>query len=222
VASGLQGGTVLRVLIMIGFMVTRCPRGGARSVVRTCMTPHDDFNASQEAEHRWLHIEHLLLACPLVTPPGMPDVSCSTLLRRDLLDTTADVPVFRAVVEQAFPPGGLDPACAAVCTVPFLLDPVTALRSVGAVPRPLGERCVGLVAAFVCGVSARVCGAASVGLAEDVLRRLELPEDSALRALWPCARSAASDAVAAGSTLLDGTTLKQFNARGPLDAYVRP
>ena len=87
----------------------------------------EEFGAAHAVEHRWRHIEHLLLLCPCVASPLPPGRTAEAALRHDLLRATAPDAAVRAVVELAFPAGMPDAAAAAVYSLPFLLDPVRCL-----------------------------------------------------------------------------------------------
>ena len=94
--------------------------------------------------------------------------------------------------------------CATACAVPFLLDPVAALRAPGPVPGATCVLCTGLVAAFLVGVAARVCGGPAGSVAAATLLDLGLPAQFGVATLRGPARSPAMDEAAAGCGLLDG------------------
>ena len=65
----------------------------------------EEFGEAALVEHRWRHIEHLLLTCPGVPVPHGVGATGRALLRSDLLRATAaDSSACRAVCE-AFPGG---------------------------------------------------------------------------------------------------------------------
>ena len=113
---------------------------------------HAGLCVADPREHRWRHIEHLLLSCPCVHPPEVcRGASC---LRSDLLRAVDGDVAARAVVDRAFP---ATPDCDGVltaCTVPFLLDPAAALPS--CVSQPARGLCCRLVAAFLAGTGSRI------------------------------------------------------------------
>ena len=156
----------------------------------------------REIEHRWRHVEHLLLTCPCVTSPR-GDMAV-TILRRDLCAAAADDAPARRVVELAFPSAAPEPAVAAVYSVPFLLDPVRALRDAGGVRGDTVVECSRLVACYVLGVACHVCGESAAGVARDFLAAVRLPEYAEIGCLAMVQRSAGQDAVASGCSLVDG------------------
>ena len=172
----------------------------------------EDLGADPALERRWRHVEHLAVVCPLVTPVGRPDVRCVDVLREDLLAAARDHAWALRAVRAAFPAGDIDPAGAVACSVPFLLDPVAAVRGGGPVPQRVGVECVNLVAAFLVGVSARVCAGPAELLAGDALLGLGLPGECGVACLTGWARSPAQDAVAAGCDLLDGVCVCDLSA----------
>ena len=127
-----------------------------------------------------------------------------SILRRDLLAATSEDVVARRVVDLAFPSAVPEPAVAAVCSVPFLLDPVRALRAPGGVRCGTVLTCSRLVAWFILGVACRVCGEPAEGIAHDFLMGARLPAYAELVCLAPAHRSAGQDAVASGCSLVDG------------------
>ena len=144
-----------------------------------------------------------MIPCPLVTAPGQPDLTGVAALRADLRGAAASDPVALSAVMLAFPTDVLEADHATVYAVPFLLDPIRALRANGHVPAPVAHACAHVVAAFLLGVACRVCGGDADAVARHAVLGLSLPPESKLRALLP-SRSAAQDAVAAGGVLLDG------------------
>ena len=164
----------------------------------------EDFGAAHDIEHRWRHIEHLLLLCPCVTSPDPPGRMAIAILRRDLLEATRDDPAARTVVESAFPSGPPDAAAATACTVPFLLDPVSSLLATPGTLSGSVTACSRLVAAFVLTVAALVGGPASLNLLRDSVPRLRVPPGAGVLAISRPQRSAAQDAVAARSSVIDG------------------
>ena len=72
--------------------------------------------------------------------------------------------------------------------------------------------CVHLVAGFLAGLAARVCGGAAVPLAEAALRRLRLPESCGVASLLVPCRSPAQDADSAGCALVDGDCVCDLSA----------
>ena len=101
-----------------------------------------------------------------------------------------------------------------MCTVPFLLDPVLALRSAGPVPTRSVDLCVRLTACFLAGVAARVCGdpAASVAYVLHMPHDVEIPPGARVRAILGFTRSSGQDAVAAGCALVDGVCVCELSA----------
>ena len=182
--------------------------------MRPLFSPNDDFGSVARTEARWRHVEHLLLSCPLVTCPGLPDVPAFSVLRRDLLDVAASETPARACVAAAFPPVVGEDVAAARRSVPFLLDPVRSLRSCGGVSFGVVSACTALVAAYVAGVASRVCGGEAAALAAALWPRLRLPSEAGVRSLLPPPRSSAMDAVAASQALLDGVCACSESARG--------
>lgn len=95
-------------------------------------SPADGFGQDDAMECRWLHLEHLLLQCPVMTPPGRLDDLCASVVREHLMHSCTTSPEAVSAVSMAFPvlPDGAPTACTAAtaCAVPFLLDPVWALR----------------------------------------------------------------------------------------------
>ena len=157
---------------------------------------HRDLLGDDPREHRWLHIEHLLLSCPcLSAAAGLTGLAS---LRVDLLHAVAGDAVARAVVCDAFPSAPDSDLAAAVCPVPFLLDPSAALPA--SVSRAARALCTRLVAAFVAGVAARV---SAVCAYEPVaVGAVWVPPGTRLRA-WlfgdgSCARSGVSVPAAVG------------------------
>ena len=123
-----------------------------------------EFCFAADIEHRWRHIEHIAFGCPCVTPPGLPQSTCVDLLRADLLFAAGESHVAQLAVRNAFPDGGqgVDAACATAVSAPFLLDPAASILATGLVPGGVANVCVRLVAGFLVGLAARVCGGAAV------------------------------------------------------------
>lgn len=61
------------------------------------------FSKMRETEHRWQHIEHILLTCSRVTSPSPPVEMAAAILAGDLLAATVDDVSVRRVVDQACP-----------------------------------------------------------------------------------------------------------------------
>ena len=124
--------------------------------------------------------------------------------------------VARALVDSAFSlaavEGTPDVECAAVAAVPFLLDPISALRTGGQVSGAATSLCVRVVATYVVGVASRVCGHLADGLASSLSPWLSLPPGYGVKAFLPPGRSAAQDAVAAECTLLGGVCVCDLSA----------
>ena len=112
----------------------------------------------------------------------------------------------------AFPSETLDAHAATVSAVPFLMDPVTALRGEGRIPHRITGRFIRLVAAYVFGVATRVCGEAAVLLADEAIRGLGLPADSRVLSAVQPVRSGGTDAVAAGCSLVGGVCVCYVSA----------
>ena len=124
-------------------------------------------------------------------------------MRADLRAAVASDPVALSAVVLAFPADVLEADIATVYTIPFLMDPIRALRADGHVPASVAHACTQVVAAYLLGVACRVCGGDADAVARAAVPGLSLPPESKLRAFLP-SRSAAQDAVAAGGDLLDG------------------
>ena len=145
-------------------------------------------------------------------PPGQPDDRCVDLLREDILEAVADAPCAMAAARAAFPTSSDDTVCATACTVPFLLDPVLALRSAGPVPTRSIDLCVRLTVCFLAGIAARVCGDTAASVAYAVLHMshdidiLRSP-GSRVRTILRFTRSSGQDAVATGCALVDGVSV---------------
>ena len=129
--------------------------------------------------------------------------------------TAASDPIALAAVMLAFPADVLEANIATVYTIPFLRDPIRALRADGLVPASVAHACTQVVAAFLLGVAGRVCGGDAAAVALAALPSLSLPPESKLRAFLP-SRSVAQDAVAADADLLDGVC--DCNPSAPRDA----
>ena len=140
----------------------------------------EDFGAAHDIEHRWRHIEHLLLLCPCVTSPDPPGRMAIAILRRDVLEATCDTPAVRTVVEAAFPSGPPDAAVATACTVPFLLDPVSSLLATPGTLSGSVATCSRLAAAFILKVAAHVGGPSALNVMRDSVLRLRVPPDTGL------------------------------------------
>ena len=81
------------------------------------------------------------------------------------------------MLQAAFPSSRI-PVVAATAVVPFLLDPATALGRVS--PWQMKSQCLGLVAAFLLGVSSAVC--TRQPLTASMLARFRLPAWSSVHA----------------------------------------
>ena len=95
----------------------------------------EDFANDDAVEHRWRHVEHLVLECPRVLAAVENELGplCIDVLRTDLLNAVRDNRAAILAVEAAFPVGGHETPGACVYSVPFLLDPAAAMRSTGRV-----------------------------------------------------------------------------------------
>ena len=178
----------------------------------------EDFGSANAVEHRWRHIEHLLLSCPCIVLPTADAVPAVAALRRDLLSATADDPIARRVVVEAFPPGPPDAAVAAVYSVPFLLDPVRSLRAMPGVCGVSVACCSRVVAAFLLGVACRVCGQPAEDAAVAAMPALCVPREYGVASLFPVPRSAAQDAVAADDSLVCGVCVCDLSAHRQVGA----
>ena len=69
-----------------------------------------------------------------------------------------------------------------------------------------------LVAGYICGVSAVVCGAPAVGVAAAAFRGLSIPPSSRIVSVFGALRSPGQDAVAAGCSLVDGVCVCDLSA----------
>ena len=163
----------------------------------------EEFGAARPVEHRWRHIEHLLLSCPCVTAPGAGAPRALHVLREDLLLATAGDPPARRLVRDAFPDGPLPVAVSVACSVPFLLDPVRALLSAPSVRGATVTACASLVAAFVVGVASRVCGDSASAVATAVAPCLAVPRDAGVLSLLPAVPTASQGVVAEGGVPVD-------------------
>ena len=126
-------------------------------------------------------------------------------------------------VRNAFPGGGqgVDAASATAVSAPFLLDPAASILATGRVPGGVTNVCIRLVAGFLVGLAARVCGGAAVPLAEAALRRLRLPESCGVASLLVPCRSPAQDADSAGCALVDGDCVCDLSAPRGAEADAR-
>ena len=109
---------------------------GATAVASACSLCHElvyascpDFGSAPRAhadgEHRWRHIEHMLLECPGILGTG--DTLAVTLLRDDLFKSCFGSDYASAVLLAAFPSDLTPVVAATACLVPFLLNPAAAL-----------------------------------------------------------------------------------------------
>ena len=153
--------------------------------------------AAEEFGAAW-PIEHLLLSCPCVTAPGARAPQASHLRCEDLLLATADDAPARRLFWSAFPDGPLPVAVSLACSVPFLLDPVHALRSAPSVRGGTVTACASLVAAFIVGVASRVCGDSASAVAAAVAPCLAVPRGASVLSLLPAVPAARQGIVAEG------------------------
>ena len=116
-----------------------CLGFGHTGVAAACSLCHDhvfpscpDFRSAPRAqaarEHRWRHIEHLPFECQCI--PCLDSSVALTLLRYDLFRVCSGSDHAEAVLLAAFPTSRVPVVAAAVCVVPFLLDPAAALGRV--------------------------------------------------------------------------------------------
>ena len=132
--------------------------------------------AQAAREHRWRHIEHLLFECQCI--PGLDSSVALALLRCDLFRVCSGSDHAEAVLLAAFPTSRIPVVAATACVAPFLLDPAAAPGRMS--PWHMKLRCLGLVAAFLLGVSTAVCTRQPP--AAFVLARFPLPAWSSVRA----------------------------------------
>ena len=143
------------------------------------------------------------------------------MLHTDLIEATQDDVNARRAVLEAFPSGAAGVGSAVAHGVPFVADPVAAVRAEGPVRLGVAAACADLVAAFLAGVALRVCGGLSVALAEETLGGLSLPEGCSVWRLVGPIRSSAQDAEAAGCALLDGVCVVNESAPRGAEADAR-
>ena len=89
---------------------------------------------------------------------------------------------------------------------------MAALAGAGRAPPRVSLRCGRLVAAYVFGVAARVCGRAAEELAAETVGGLGLPGDARVLSLVRPVRSSGDDAVAAGCSLVGGVCVCDLSA----------
>ena len=109
---------------------------GDTAVAAACSLCHDhvfhscpDFGSAPRAqaarEHRWCHIENLLLKCQCI--PGLDSSVALTIRRDDRFRVCSGSDHAEAVLLAAFPSSGVPVVAATACVVPFLLNPAAAL-----------------------------------------------------------------------------------------------
>ena len=191
----------------------------ARRPCALCGTPvyssAEDFGAAHEVEHRWRHIEHLLFSCPCITVPVSRAPLAVDVLRCDLYRATVGDPCARRVVAEAFPAGPSGAAVAAACSVPFCLDPVKSLRSSPGACGSTVARCSRIVAVYLLGVAARVCGPAAEDVAIGIASLVGVPRGSGVVSLLPGSCSGVSGSVSDDGSPLVGVCLCDLSAHRP-------
>ena len=160
---------------------------GDTAVAAACSLCHDhvfhscpDFGSAPRAqaarEHRWCHIENLLLKCQCI--PGLDSSVALTIRRDDRFRVCSGSDHAEAVLLAAFPSSGVPVVAATACVVPFLLNPAAALGRMSSWQLKL--KCLDLVAPFLLGMSTAVCTRRPSDA--SALARFSLPAWSSVRA----------------------------------------